>query len=146
MEEITQKEILDARVGDITFPCGIVKPKQDKPFEGGCGEPVGALDGYRCSDCQAMFHRDCARRHFKQAPLEEELKRIDEIEKLTHHLVGEDKQDELTGAVFKLVEIEGKRIKEEVREAWNKCLKKRGGTEEDYEELVQEFDNFIKCL
>lgn len=146
MDKITTKEIMNARVGDITFPCGIIKPKQSKVFEGGCGEPVGILEGYKCSDCQAVFHRDCARRHFKQAPLEEELERVEEIEKLTHHLVGEDKQDELTGAVFKLIEIATKLLKKKVRQEWKRALKKRDGTAQGHIDALEDFDNFIKCL
>lgn len=47
------------------FLCGRIEENKGKVFIGGCNQYVDFMDSYRCTDCTASFHRDCARKHFK---------------------------------------------------------------------------------
>lgn len=36
--------------------------------KGGCGVAFGTELTYRCTDCNTVFHRECARKHFGEHP------------------------------------------------------------------------------
>lgn len=50
------------RVLRATHSCGAV---EGNTVVGGCGSHVLVVDGFRCADCLAWFHRDCINEHFK---------------------------------------------------------------------------------
>lgn len=59
----TERDALCATVRALRAEkkCGDVS---GKPSVGGCGKLVSAHEGFRCVDCLAWFHRDCANEHF----------------------------------------------------------------------------------
>lgn len=66
MLTIQEEELLNK----ITVLCGGIEQNMNEKNEinllkGGCGKWIPIMDSYRCTDCTASFHRDCARKHFK---------------------------------------------------------------------------------
>lgn len=106
------------KVQDVNFRCGVKYPDQAMPFEGGCGELGNILEGYRCTDCDASFHRKCGRKHFKQEPLEKELKKMRMWEDDVHALARSRRAAfKLMGIVHKVIDIQ---VKKELLEAKKK--------------------------
>lgn len=96
----------------IEFLCGVFD-KPESIAEGGCGNAVNVLEGYRCGDCTAYFHRDCLRKHFNQESVEEIRKalKMDEWQPLVTELAKEGKEQHLIGVVFALLDEQRKSLK-----------------------------------